>query len=143
MKTFVPRPSEHDRKWYIADADGKVLGRLATEIARRIRGKDNPLFTPFLDLGASVVVVNAEKVRLTGKKSKLKTYIWHTGYPRGLRTIGFEKLIATHPERVIEEAVKGMLPKNRLGKKLNGRLYIYAGEKHPHQAQKPMPLEIK
>ena len=83
MKTFVPRPSEHDRKWYIVDADGKVLGRMATEIARRIRGKDNPLFTPYFDLGASVVVVNAEKIRLTGKKSKLKTYIWHTGYPRG------------------------------------------------------------
>ena len=142
MKTFVPRPSEHERKWYIVDADGKVLGRLASEIAKRIRGKDNPLFTPFLDLGASVVVVNAEKIRLTGKKSKIKTYYWHTGYPGGLRSVGFEKLIATHPTRVIERAVKGMLPKNRLGSKLNKRLFIYAGDKHPHLAQRPEPLEI-
>jgi len=142
MKTFVPRPSEHNRKWYIVDAEGKVLGRLASEVAKRIRGKDNPLFTPFLDLGASVVVVNAEKIRLTGKKSKLKTYHWHTGYPRGLRSVGFEKLLATHPTRIIEKAVKGMLPKNRLGSKLNKRLFIYAGDKHPHQAQMPEPLEI-
>jgi len=142
MKTFVPRPSEHNRKWYIVDAEGKVLGRLASEVAKRIRGKDNPVFTPFLDLGASVVIVNAEKIRLTGKKSKIKTYYWHTGYPGGLRSVGFEKMLATHPTRIIEKAVRGMLPKNRLGRQLNKRLFIYAGDKHPHLAQRPEPLEI-
>jgi len=142
MKTFVPRPSEHKRKWYLVNANGKVLGRLATEIARRIRGKDSPLFTPYFDMGASVVVVNAEKVRITGKKSKLKQYYHHTGYPGGLRSVNFEKLIATHPERVIQKAVKGMLPKNRLGRQLNRRLFVYAGPDHPHQSQQPEALNI-
>jgi len=142
MKTFVPRPTEHKRKWYLVNANGKVLGRLATEIARRIRGKDSPLFTPYFDMGASVVVVNAEKVRITGKKSKLKQYYHHTGYPGGLRSVNFEKLIATHPERVIQKAVKGMLPKNRLGRQLNRRLFIYAGPDHPHKAQQPEALNI-
>lgn len=142
MKTFVPRPTEHKRKWYLVNANGKVLGRLATEIARRIRGKDSPLFTPYFDMGASVVVVNAEKVRITGKKSKLKQYYHHTGYPGGLRSVNFEKLIATHPERVIQKAVKGMLPKNRLGRQLNRRLFIYAGPDHPHQSQQPEALNI-
>lgn len=142
MKTFVPQPSEHDRKWYLVDADSKVLGRLASEIAKKIRGKDNPLFTPYFDMGASVVVINAEKVRLTGKKNQLKTYYWHTGYPGGLKSESFERMLATHPERVIQSAVKGMLPKNRLGRKLNKRLFVYAGSKHPHQAQVPEPLEI-
>ncbi|MCP4580055.1 MAG: 50S ribosomal protein L13 [candidate division Zixibacteria bacterium] len=142
MKTFVPKPAEHDRKWYVIDASGKVLGRLASEIAKRIRGKDSPLFTPYFDLGSSVVVINAEKVKLTGKKSKMKQYYWHTGYPGGLRSVGFEKLIATYPERVIQKAVRGMLPKNRLGRKLNKRLFVYAGEKHPHLAQKPEAFDI-
>ncbi len=143
MKTFVPRPAEHNRKWYVIDANGKVLGRLASEIAKRIRGKDSPLFTPYFDLGSSVVVINAEKVRLTGKKSKMKQYYWHTGYPGGLKSVSFEKLIATYPERVIQKAVHGMLPKNRLGRKLNKRLFVYAGEKHPHVGQKPEPLDIQ
>ncbi len=142
MKTFVPRPSEHKRKWYLVNANGKVLGRLATEIARRIRGKDSPLFTPYFDMGASVVVVNAEKVRITGKKSKLKQYYHHTGYPGGLRSVNFDKLIATHPERIIQKAVKGMLPKNRLGRQLNRRLFVYAGPDHPHHAQQPEALNI-
>ena len=142
MKTFVPRPTEHKRKWYLVNANGKVLGRLATEIARRIRGKDSPLFTPYFDMGASVVVVNAEKVRITGKKSKLKQYYHHTGYPGGLRSVNFEKLIATHPERIIQKAVKGMLPKNRLGRQLNRRLFVYAGPDHPHQSQQPEALNI-
>jgi large subunit ribosomal protein L13 len=142
MNTLVPRPAEHKRRWYLVDATDKVLGRLATQIAVKIRGKDNPLFTPYFDMGASVIVVNAEKVRLTGKKSEFKTYYWHTGYPRGLRSIGYEKMIKTQPERVIQKAVKGMLPKNRLGKTLNRRLFIYAGPDHPHQAQKPEPLDI-
>ena len=142
MKTFVPRPSEHKRKWYLVDANSKVLGRMATEIARRIRGKDSPLFTPYFDMGSSIVVINAGKVRLTGKKSKLKNYYWHTGYPGGLKTVNFEKLLATHPERIIQKAVKGMLPKNRLGKQLNRRLFVYAGPDHPHQAQNLEPLDI-
>ena len=142
MKTFVPRPSEHNRKWYLIDASGKILGRLASEIAKKIRGKDNPLFTPYFDMGASVVVINAEKVRLTGKKYQLKTYYWHTGYPRGLKSVSFERMLATHPERVIQRAVRGMLPKNRLGRKLNRRLFVYAGPKHPHQSQNPELLEI-
>jgi len=142
MKTFVPRPAEHNRKWYVVDASDKVLGRMASEIAKRIRGKDSPLFTPYFDMGASIVVVNAEKVRITGKKSRMKHYYRHTGYPGGLKSISFEKLIASHPERVVQKAVKGMLPKNRLGRALNKRLFVYAGSDHPHQAQKPEPLEI-
>jgi large subunit ribosomal protein L13 len=142
MKTFVPKPSEYDRKWYLVDANGKILGRLATEIAKRIRGKDNPLFTPHLDMGASIVVINAEKVKLTGKKETIKTYSWHTNYPRGLREVGYQKRLATHPKRIIEEAVRGMLPHNRLGRKLFLRLFVYPGDKHPHTAQHPQPLEL-
>jgi len=143
MKTFVPRPDEHQRKWFVVDADNKVLGRLASEIAKRIRGKDNPMFTPYFDMGASIVVINAEKVRVTGKKSDMKEYIWNTGYPGGLRRTGFKKMVAQHPQRIIEYAVKGMLPKNRLGSKLNKRLFVYAGPNHPHQSQNPQPLEVK
>jgi len=142
MKTYVPQVDERRRKWYLVDARGKILGRLATEIAKKIRGKDSPLFTPFLDMGASVVVVNAEKIRLTGKKSKIKQYFWHTGYPAGMRSVSFEKLMETHPEQVIERAVQGMLPKNRLGRKLNRRLFIYTGPEHPHKAQKPEVLDL-
>lgn len=142
MKTFVPRPQEHQRRWYVVDAENKVLGRLASEVAKRIRGKDTPLFTPHFDMGASVVVVNADKVRVTGKKAFQKQYIWHTGYPAGLRSVSFEKLFAQYPERVIQKAVKGMLPKNRLGRKLNKRLFVYTGPDHPHKAQKPEPIEI-
>ena len=142
MKTFVPKPSEHIRKWYLVDANGKILGRMATEIAKKIRGKDNPLFTPYYDMGASVVVINAEKVKLTGKKESIKTYNWHTNYPRGLRSVGFQKRLATQPKKVIEEAVRGMLPHNRLGRKLFLRLFVYAGEKHPHAAQNPQLLKV-
>jgi large subunit ribosomal protein L13 len=142
MKTFVPRPHEHQRKWFVIDAEDKVLGRLASEVARRIRGKDSPLFTPYFDMGASIVVVNAEKVKVTGKKSFQKNYYWHSQYPGGLKTTTFEKMIAKHPDRVIKHAVKGMLPKNRLGRKLNKRLFVYAGPEHPHKAQQPEPLEI-
>jgi large subunit ribosomal protein L13 len=142
MKTFVPKTSEHIRKWYVVDANGKILGRMATEIARKIRGKDNPQFTPHLDLGSSVVVINAEKVRLTGRKESIKTYYWHTFYPGGFRSVSFDKLLATHPERVIQEAVKGMLPRNRLGRRLLQRLFVYSGAKHPHTAQNPQTLEM-
>jgi large subunit ribosomal protein L13 len=142
MKTFVPKPSEHIRKWYLVDANGKILGRMATEIAKRIRGKDSPLFTPYFDMGASIVVINADKVKLTGKKESIKTYFWHTAYPRGLRSIGFKKQLATRPERIIQDAVRGMLPHNRLGRKLFLRLFVYAGDKHPHASQNPQPLDI-
>ncbi len=142
MKTFVPKPSEHVRKWYVVDASGKILGRIATEIAKRIRGKDNPLFTPYYDLGASVIVINADKVKLTGKKPGLKTYYWHTFYPGSLKSVSLAKLLATQPEKVIEEAVRGMLPKNRLGRRLFQRLHVYAGPNHPHASQNPQPLEI-
>jgi large subunit ribosomal protein L13 len=142
MKTFVPKLSDHTRKWYVVDANGKILGRMATEIARRIRGKDNPQFTPHIDLGASIVVINAEKVRLTGRKESIKTYYWHTFYPGGFKSVSFDKLLATHPERIIQEAVKGMLPRNRLGRRLLLRLFVYKGTNHPHTAQNPLPLEM-
>ena len=142
MKTFVPKLTEHTRKWYVVDANGKILGRMATEIARKIRGKDNPQFTPHIDLGASVVVINADKVRLTGKKETIKTYYWHTFYPAGFRSVRFDKLLSTKPELVIQEAVKGMLPRNRLGRRLLQRLFVYTGTNHPHTAQNPQTLEM-
>ena len=141
-KTFVPTQERDKQKWYLIDADGKVLGRLASRIATLIRGKDNPLFTPHLDMGAYVIVINAEKVTLTGKKMNMKKYYSYTGYPGGLKEIPVMHLLEKHPERIIEKAVKGMLPHNRLGRRLNKKLFVYAGDKHPHQAQKPELLEL-
>jgi large subunit ribosomal protein L13 len=141
-KTFVPTQERDKQKWYLIDADGKVLGRLASRIATLIRGKDNPLFTPHLDMGAYVIVINAEKVTLTGKKWNMKRYYSYTGYPGGLKEISVMHLLEKHPERIIEKAVKGMLPHNRLGRRLNKKLFVYAGDKHPHQAQKPELLEL-
>ncbi len=126
-----------DRKWYLVDAKDQVLGRLATKIARIIRGKNKAIFTPNSDTGDFVVVINAEKVRMTGKRELLKDYFHYSGYPGGLKTRSFQELITKKPEFVIESAVKGMLPKNRLGKKLIKKLKVYSGETHPHQAQKP------
>ena len=126
-----------DRKWYLVDAKDQVLGRLATKIARIIRGKNKAIFTPNSDTGDFVVVINADKVKMTGKREILKNYSHYSGYPGGLKTRSFEELIAKKPEFVIENAVKGMLPKTRLGKKLIKKLKVYAGEEHPHQAQKP------
>lgn len=128
------------RRWYLADADGKVLGRLATRIASVLRGKTNPGFSPHLDAGDFVVVVNAAKVRLTGKKLADKQYIRHTNYPGGIRRATAAEMLAKHPTRVMREAVCGMLPKNRLGRRLATKLKIYAGAEHPHRAQKPAPL---
>ncbi len=126
-----------DRKWYVVDATDQVLGRLATKIARIIRGKNKAIFTPNMDAGDFVVVINAEKVKMTGKRELLKNYSHYSGYPGGLKVRSFEELIAKKPEFIIETAVKGMLPKTRLGRKLVKKLKVYAGGNHPHQAQKP------
>ncbi|MCC5883559.1 MULTISPECIES: 50S ribosomal protein L13 [Billgrantia] len=142
MKTFTAKPQSVQRDWYVVDAADKTLGRLATEIARRLRGKHKPEFTPHVDTGDYIVVVNAEKVKVTGNKAKAKTYYRHTGYPGGLRSMNFEKMIAHAPERVIESAVKGMLPKGPLGRAMYTKLKVYAGAEHPHAAQQPQELNI-
>ncbi len=142
MKTFTAKPQSVQRDWYVVDATDKTLGRLATEIARRLRGKHKPEFTPHMDTGDYIVVVNAEKVKVTGNKAKAKTYYRHTGYPGGLRSMNFEKMIAHAPERVIESAVKGMLPKGPLGRAMYTKLKVYAGAEHPHAAQQPQELNI-
>jgi len=128
------------RRWYVTDAEGKVLGRLASRVAAVLRGKTNPAFSPHLDAGGFVVVVNAAKIRLTGQKLARKEYIRHTGWPGGVRRARAEEVIRRHPTRLVREAVEGMLPKNRLGRRLATKLKVYAGPDHPHQAQKPVPL---
>ena len=143
MSTPMPKENEIERKWYVVDADGKVLGRLATRIATILRGKHKPLFAPHLDVGDHVVVLNADKIHLTGRKLQNKQYRWHTGYIGGLREVSAEKMLKTHPERVIEWAVQGMLPKNRLGRAMAKKLKVYRGAAHPHQAQRPQVLEVK
>jgi large subunit ribosomal protein L13 len=143
MPTPMPKENEIERKWYVVDAEDKVLGRLATRIATILRGKHKPIFTPHLDVGDHVVVLNAEKVHLTGRKLQNKQYRWHTGYIGGLREVSAEKMLRTHPERVIEWAVQGMLPKNRLGRAMAKKLKVYRGAAHPHQAQQPQVLEVK
>ena len=135
MKTFSAKPAEVERDWFVIDASGKTLGRMATEIARRLRGKHKPEYTPHVDTGDYIIVVNAEKVAVTGNKAKDKIYHSHTGYPGGLKSISFEKLIDKAPERTIESAVKGMLPRNPLGRAMFGKLKVYAGAEHPHGAQ--------
>ncbi len=142
MKTFVARPQEIERKWYLVDAKEKVLGRLASKIAMRLRGKHKPIFTPHTDTGDFVVVVNAEKVVLTGKKWDNKMYYRHSGYLGGLKVRSAKKMLETRPEEIIRHAVRGMLPKNSLGRRQLKKLKIYAGPDHPHQAQKPQVLEI-
>lgn len=142
MKTFSAKPAEVRREWFVVDAADKTLGRLATEIARRLRGKHKPEYTPHVDTGDYVVVVNAEKVRVTGNKAKNKIYHHHTGYIGNLKSISFEKLIDKAPERVIENAVKGMLPKNSLGRDMYRKLKVFAGPEHTHAAQQPKSLEI-
>jgi large subunit ribosomal protein L13 len=142
MKTFTAKPHEVERGWYIVDASGKVLGRVAAEIARRLRGKHKPEFTPHVDTGDYIVVVNADKLRVTGNKSKDKLYHRHSTYPGGIYTTNFEKLQAKHPERVLHLAVKGMLPKGPLGYAMLRKMKVYSGESHPHTAQQPKPLQI-
>jgi large subunit ribosomal protein L13 len=142
MKTFSAKSHEVKRDWYIVDATGKVLGRVAAEVARRLRGKHKPEFTPHVDTGDYIVVVNADKLRVTGNKTKDKLYHRHTGYPGGIYSTSFEKLQQKHPERVLELAVKGMLPKGPLGYAMIKKMKVYAGGEHPHTAQQPKPLEI-
>jgi large subunit ribosomal protein L13 len=142
MKTFSAKPEQVRRDWYVVDAAGKTLGRLSTEIASRLRGKHKAEFTPHVDTGDYIVVVNAEKIRVTGNKLKGKLYHHHTGYIGNLKTTSLEKLLEESPERVLQFAVKGMLPKNPLGRKMFSKLHVFAGPEHTHQAQQPKPLDI-
>ena len=142
MKSFIAKPAEVERKWYVVDADGKTLGRLASEVASVLRGKNKPTFTPHVDCGDYVIVINAEKVAVTGKKRNEKIYKKHTGYPGGLREITFDKLQQKKPEEIIRHAVKGMLPDGKLGRQMFKKLKVYAGAEHPHTAQKPETMEI-
>ena len=137
MKSFMASPSTIERKWYVVDATGYTLGRLASEVAKVLRGKNKPIFTPHIDTGDYVIVINAEKIEVSGKKRKEKIYKRHTGYPGGLREITFEKLQAKKPEEIIRHAVKGMLPKGPLGRQMYKKLKVYAGPEHNHAAQKP------
>ena len=142
MKTFVAKPDTIKRDWYVVDADGKTLGRLATEIASRLRGKNKPEYTPFLDTGDYVIVINAAKVKVTGSKFTDKIYHSHSGYPGGIKSVPFSELIAKKPEMVIESAVRGMLPKGPLGRAMFRKLKVYAGASHNHAAQQPQVLDI-
>lgn len=142
MKTFNATEQTVDRQWFVVDADGATLGRLAVEVAKRLRGKHKPEYTPHVDTGDYIVIVNAEKVRVTGNKAKAKVYYHHTGFPGGLKEATFEKMIERNPERVIELAVKGMLPKNPLGRDMYRKLKVYAGNEHPHAAQNPTELKV-
>ncbi len=142
MKTFSANPEKVKRDWFVVDADNKVLGRLAAAIAHRLRGKHKPEYTPHADTGDYIVVVNAEKVAVTGNKFNDKIYYHHTGHPGGIKATAFKDMIAKHPTRVIENAVKGMLPRNKLGRAMLSKLKIYAGEQHEHQAQQPKVLEL-
>jgi len=142
MKTLSAKPESVKRDWYVVDATGKTLGRLSSEIASRLRGKQKPEYTPHVDTGDYIVVINAEKVAVTGNKAKDKMYHRHTGYIGGLKSISFEKLIDKAPEQVIELAVKGMLPRGPLGRQMAKKLKIYSGSEHPHHAQQPQVLEI-
>jgi large subunit ribosomal protein L13 len=142
MKTYVATPSDRQRDWYVIDAQGKTLGRLATQIADALRGKRKPAYTPHIDTGDFVIVINAEKIHVTGNKRTDKLYHRHSGYPGGLRTRTFEQMLERRPEEIIRRAVKGMMPRNRLARKQLTKLRIYAGPEHPHAAQKPEPLEI-
>lgn len=143
FRTWSPKASEIERHWHVVDADGQILGRLATQVATLLRGKHKPTFTPHMDNGDFVVVVNAEKIRVTGKKPEQKMYYRYSGYPGGLKETSYRLLQQRHPDRIIKFAVKGMLPKNRLGRKLMKKLHIYAGPRHPHQAQQPKLFVIK
>lgn len=143
MKTYHAKPGEVEREWLLVDATDMVLGRLASEVAQILKGKRKPQYTPHVDTGDFVVVINADKVRLTGNKAAQKVYYRHTGYIGGLKETSFERMMAKHPERVIEKAVKGMLPKNTLGRAMGKKLKVYAGAEHPHEAQKPRQIELE
>jgi large subunit ribosomal protein L13 len=142
MRTVSAKKEEVTRQWYVVDAEGQTLGRLSTEIANRLRGKHKASFTPHVDTGDYVVVINAEKVKVTGRKAQDKMYYHHTGFPGGIKSISFEKLVDKAPERIIEAAVKGMMPKNKLSRAMLAKLKIYAGNEHPHEAQQPIALAL-
>ncbi|RMD50068.1 MAG: 50S ribosomal protein L13 [Alphaproteobacteria bacterium] len=144
MKTYTAKPADIEKKWVVIDAEGVVLGRLAAIVATRLRGKHKPTFTPHMDMGDNVIVINADKVQLTGTKRDDKVYYWHTGYPGGIKSRTARQILeGEHPERVVIKAVQRMLPKNRLGRKLLSNLRVYAGAEHPHEAQKPEVLDIR
>jgi large subunit ribosomal protein L13 len=142
MKSFMASPATIERKWYVIDAEGKTLGRLAAEVAKLLRGKHKPTYTPHMDTGDHVIIVNAAKIHLTGNKLVQKTYFRHSGYPGGTTFTTAGKMLAERPERVVEMAIKGMLPKNRLGRQMYRKLKVYRGPSHPHEAQKPEALEL-
>ncbi len=142
MKTYSAKATDIERKWYVVDAQGQTLGRLATKVASILRGKHKPIYTPHLDCGDYVIIINAEKIHTTGRKLDQKKYYRHSGYPGGLKEVTLRDQLNKFPERVIEAAVRGMLPKNRLGRKMFKKLKVYAGPNHPHAAQKPEPLEL-
>lgn len=143
MKTYYAKPGEVEREWLLVDASDMVLGRLATRVAEILKGKTKPTYTPHVDVGDFVVVINAEKIRLTGNKASSKSYYSHSQYPGGLKEVPFERMLEKHPERIIEKAVKGMLPKNTLGRAQGKKLKVYAGPEHPHQAQNPRLIELE
>ena len=142
MKTYYAKPGEVEREWLLVDAEDMVLGRLATQVAQILKGKTKPTYTPHVDVGDFVVVINADKVRLTGKKADQKNYYSHSGYQGGLKETSFKEMLAKHPERIVEKAVKGMLPKNTLGRAMGMKLKVYAGSEHPHAAQNPRKIEL-
>ena len=143
MKTYYAKPGEVEREWLLVDAEDMVLGRLATQVAQILKGKTKPTYTPHVDVGDFVVVINADKVRLTGKKADQKNYYSHSGYQGGLKETSFKQMLEKHPERIIEKAVKGMLPKNTLGRAMGMKLKVYAGSEHPHAAQNPRKIELE
>ncbi|MCH9007292.1 MAG: 50S ribosomal protein L13 [Calditrichaeota bacterium] len=142
MKTYIANPEEVEQKWLLVDANGQVLGRLASQVATILRGKHKPIFSPHMDVGDHVVIINADKIRVTGKKASTKRYYRHTGYPGGLRSDSFEQLMQKAPEQILKKAIWGMMPHNKLGKKMVKKLRVYAGEAHPHEAQKPEKIEL-
>ena len=142
MKTYLPKMKDVQKKWYVIDAEGKTLGRLASQIAAILRGKHKPTFTPYMDMGDNIIVINAEKVQVTGRKSEQKMYYRHSGYPGGIKGTSYSDMLKSKPEKIITLAVKGMLPHNRLGRKIIKHLKVYAGPNHPHEAQKPVFMEI-
>lgn len=142
MRTFSAKKEEIDREWYVVDAQGQTLGRLASRIATILKGKHKPIYTPHLDCGDFVIVLNADKVRVTGRKMDQKFYYRYSGYPGGLSQISLRDQLARHPERVLQAAIRGMLPKNKLGRQMIKKLKVYAGDEHPHEAQQPKPLEL-
>ena len=142
MSSFIQKPAEVERKWYVVDAEGKTLGRMASEVAAILRGKNKPTFTPHVDCGDYIIVINAEKVAVTGKKRQENIYKRHTGYPGGLRELTFEQLLEKHPEEVVKHAIKGMMPTGKLGRQMYKKLKVYAGPEHKHEAQKPEVLDF-